>query len=93
MFYDSSAGLIAANGLIELSRVLDKNEGRMYYNAACNLIKAIVEKFADWSEKSDAIITHCSENYNAQKHLTLVYADFYLAEALNKLKGINTFLW
>lgn len=93
VLYDASAGLIAACGLIELSRLLDKNEGRMYYSAACNLIKAIVENFADWSEDSDAIITHCSENYNAQKHLTLVYADYYLVEALNKLKGINTFLW
>ena len=93
VLYDASAGLIAACGLIELSRVLSENEGRMYYDAACRFMKAIVDKFADWSEDSDAIITHCSENYNAQKHLTLVYADFYLAEALNKLKGINTFLW
>lgn len=91
--YDASAGLIAACGLIELSRLLDENEGRMYYNAACNLIKAIVERFADWSDDSDAIITHCSENYNDKRHLTLIYADFYLIEALNKLMGINTFLW
>ena len=55
VLYDASAGLIAACGLIELSRVLDENEGRMNYNAACNLIKAIVENFADWSEDSDAI--------------------------------------
>ena len=93
VLYDASAGLIAANGLIELSRVLPEYEGAMYYNAACNIIKAIVDKFADWSEDSDAIITHCSVHYVDKTHLTLVYADFYLAEALNKLKGINTFLW
>ena len=93
VLYDASAGLIAACGLIELSRVLDENEGRMYYNSACNLIKAIVDNFADWSDDSDAIITHCSERYSDQKHLTLVYADYYLIEALNKLKGTNTFVW
>ena len=91
--YDSSAGLIAACGLIELSRVVPEYESKMYYNAACNIIKAIVENFADWSEDSDAIVTHCTTSYGAGKHWTLVYADFYLAEALNKLKGINTFLW
>ena len=93
VLYDSSAGLIAACGLIELSRILDENERIMYFNAACNFIKAIVERFADWSDDSDAIITHCSENYKAQKHLTLIYADFFLVEAINKLRGINTFLW
>ena len=93
VLYDASAGLIAACGLIELSRQLDENERKMYYNAACNFIKAIVDKFADWSDDSDAIITHCSERYSDQTHKTLVYADFYLVEALNKLKGINTFLW
>ncbi len=93
VIYDSTAGLIAACGLIELSRIVPGFESKMYYNAALRFIKAITDNFADWSEDSDAIITHCSENYTAGKHLTLVYADFFLAEAINKLKGINTFLW
>ncbi len=93
VLYDATAGLIAACGLIELSRVVGEYEKNMYFDAAQRLIKAIVDKFADWSDDSDAIITHCSENYNANEHLTLVYADFFLAEALNKLKGFNTFLW
>ena len=93
VLYDASAGLIAACGLIELSRLLDENEGRMYYDAACHLVEAIVEHFADWSEDLDAIITHCSESYHSQKQLTLIYADYFLVEAINKLKGINTFLW
>ncbi len=93
VLYDASAGLVAACGLIELSRVLPEYEKSMYFNAACRLIKAIVDKFADWSDETDAIITHCSEAYEKQQHLTLVYADFYLVEAINKLKGFNTFLW
>lgn len=93
VLYDASAGLIAACGLIELSRVVGEFEKDMYYNAALRILKAVVDNFADWSEDSDAIITHCSEAYHEQKHLTLVYADYYLTEALNKLKGINTFMW
>ena len=93
VLYDASAGLIAANGLIELSKVVGEYEKPMYYNAALRFIKTITENFADWSDDSDAIVTHCSEFYKAQKHLTLVYADYYLVEAINKLKGINTFLW
>lgn len=93
VLYDASAGLIAACGLIELSRAVSEFEGEMYYNAAVRFIKTITENFADWSEDSDAIVTHCSERYSAMKHLTLVYADFFLVEAINKLKGINTFIW
>ena len=93
VLYDASAGLIAACGLIELSKVLPEYEKVMYYNAALKFIKAIVDNFADWSDETDAIITNCSEAYEKQKHLTLVYADYYLVEAINKLKGINTFLW
>ncbi len=93
ILYDASAGLIAACGLIELSRVVPKYESAMYYNAALRLIKAITEKFADWSEETDAIITHGSERYNGGYHLTMIYSDFFFAEAINKLKGYNTFLW
>ena len=93
VLYDASAGLIAACGLIELSRAVPEYESKMYYNAAIRFIKAITDEFADWAEDSDAVITHCSESYSKQKHMSLIYADFYLAEALNKLKGINTFLW
>ena len=93
VLYDASAGLIAANGLIELSRVVPENERDMYYGAALKFIKAIVDNFADWSDETDAIITHCSESYRAQRHLTLVYGDYYLVEAINKLKNFNTFLW
>lgn len=93
VLYDASAGLIAANGLIELSRVLPEYEKAMYYNAALRIIKNIVDEFADWSDDSDAIVTHCSVCYEAQQHLTLVYADYFLVESMNKLKGVNTFLW
>ena len=93
ILYDASAGLIAACGLIELSRIVTDDEKDLYYNAALKLIKTIVDNFADWSDETDAIITHCSESYHAQRHLTLVYADFFLVEAINKLKGFNTFLW
>lgn len=93
VLYDSSAGLAAACGLIELSKVVGEYERDMYYNAAQRLIKAIVDNFADWSEDSDAIITHCSEHYHAMQQLTLIYADFFLVEAMSKLKGFDTFMW
>ena len=94
VIYDTSAGLIAACGLIELSRVVSEYESAMYYNAALRFIKAIEEKFADWSDDTDAIISHGTEAYHASRHhIDMIYTDFYFVEAINKLKGYNTFLW
>lgn len=92
--YDSSAGLVAANGLIELSRIVKENERDMYFNAACSLVKAVAENFTDWSDETESIVTHGTEAYFSMKHhIPMVYSDFYFVEAINKLKGFNTFLW
>lgn len=95
VYYDSSAGMIAACGLIELSRQLDEYEGKMYLNAAEKLVKAAADNFADWSLDTDGIIGYGTEGYepNLKKHINMNYSDFYFAEAVNKLKGFNTFLW
>ena len=91
--YDTSAGLIAACGLIELSKCLGENEGAMYFDAAVNLVKAISDKFADWSDDTDAIIGYGTERYGNGEHIDMVYTDFYFVEAVNKLMGFDTFLW
>ena len=94
VIYDSSAGLIAACGLLELSKLVGEYEKDMYYNAACRFVKAAAENFTDWSDETDAIITHGTEAYHSDRHhIAMIYSDFYFVEAVNKLKGFNTFLW
>ena len=93
VIYDSSAGLIAACGLIELAKCVGEFEHDMYYNDAVNLVKAISDKFADWSDDTEAIIGYGTEAYGRGEHIDMVYTDFYFVEALSKLKGFDTFLW
>lgn len=94
VYYDSSASMIAACGLIELSKLLDENEGRIYLNAAINLVKAAVEKHADFSDDSDAILHNGTVAYHfGEKNFDMVYCDYYFVEAISKLKGFDTFLW
>lgn len=91
---DDTAAAITASGLIDLAKNVDEKESAKYWNAAMKMLKAMTEKHCDWSENTDGILTHCSSAYHAKEHhISLVYADYYLLEAVLKLSGNDFFLW
>lgn len=99
-YYDSTAGLIAACGMIELAKILPENEGGMYMNAAIHLIRAIADAFGNWEEDKDFIIGYGSARYpvdgdlkKAGVHISIIYADYFFAEALLKLLGSEFNPW
>ena len=93
--YDSSAGLIASCGLVELAKALPENEGGMYMNAAINFLRAVDESFADYNPENDTLVTHGTVRYpvesfttdDAKVHSYLPYGDFYYTEAILKILG------
>lgn len=94
---DSCAAAIAACGLLELS-ALDYNiEESSYRKTAIRILKALHEYRADYGNRSEAILTHCSGAYHspASHHITMVYADYFYIEALQKLvESTDTgFIW
>lgn len=89
VLYDSTAGAIAACGLIELSNILPENEKGVYFDAAFNMLSAMEEKFADWSDETDGILDYGSEQYTNGTHKKIIYGDYYFAEAIYKLKGFE----
>ena len=93
VFYDASAGMCAACGMLELAKLLDENEGRMYADAALNILKSTVEKCAHWGTDKDAIIMMCSVGHNVDVHIPLIFGDYFLVEALLKLKGMDFLPW
>jgi unsaturated chondroitin disaccharide hydrolase len=102
VYYDSSAGLIAACGLIELAKALPEGEGGMYANAAINMLKAVTERFADFNPETDVMISHGSVRYpvpgvynekQAGVHIPIIYAEYYFVEALLKLLGSDFLAW
>jgi unsaturated chondroitin disaccharide hydrolase len=78
---DSTAAAIAACGLLKLSTLCNCSERN---DAAAKLLRALLEKRCDWSEANDCILTHCTEAYHNEKgrHINMVYADYFLIEAL-----------
>ncbi len=80
---DSSAAAIAACGLIELGRLDEK-----YLEAALSLLEFLVENRLSLDEDKDYLLSNCADSFwSNHEQMTLIYADYFLVEALLKLTG------
>ena len=101
IYYDSTAGAIAACGMLELARVLPEDEGGMYAHAAIKILKAMKERFCNFSPDNDYILGYGSARYplpgmtleQSGIHIPIIYGDFYFTEAILKLLGSEFNPW
>jgi len=100
VYYDSTAGVCAACGLLELGRLLPENEGGMYTNAAINMLRKITEKACNFDPATDDMVGYGSISYpidestvKARIHRSIIYGDFFYTEALLKIVGSEFFMW
>ncbi len=93
VLYDSTAGAIAACGLIEIAKHLPEFEQRPYITAAVKILKAMEEKFCNWEENEDSILQMGTEMYTRGIHMPIIYGDFFFAEAIAKLRGSSFNPW
>lgn len=93
--YDTSAGLCAACGLLEIAQHLPDYEKPLYVESAKKIIKATTEMAADFAETTDGIINFgASDYYNEESaNVALIYADYFYLEALLRLKGTYQVMW
>ena len=93
LYYDSTAGAIAACGLIELAKYVEGFESEKYLAAAINVLKAMEQNWCDWSESEDSILQMGSEAYTWGIHKPIIYGDYFFTEAIFKLKGFEFLPW
>ena len=92
--WDSTAGAIAACGLLEIANCVPEFEKELYFRPAVNILRALEEKCCDWTETEQAILMYGTEAYhNAGHHMPIIYGDYYFVEALYKLKGNTMLFW
>lgn len=93
---DNIAGACAACGLLELANVVGGEEGEAYRAAAMRLLRGLCDLCADWSENAPGILQKCTASYHddgAGRHVNILYGDYFLIEALCKLRGTDARLW
>ena len=95
--YDSTAAMCTACGLLEIAGHVEKNEARFYTQAAYRILRACEAKFANWDPEHDSIMTGGTYFYHdptgENTEVPIIYADYYLIEAILRLKGKALFEW
>ena len=87
-YIDTTAGMCTACGLIEISKATGNKK---YLEAAIKTLRAIDEKYCDYSESEDSIVQMGSELYPRNEihftrvHMPIIYGDFFFVEAILKL--------
>lgn len=93
---DTTAAACAACGLIEIANNVGEYEKKTYLNAAMKILKALEEKYCDWSDTEDSILQMGTEAYVCRdigRHAPIIYGDYYFIEAIYKLRGNDMLFW
>lgn len=95
VYWDASAGLCAACGLMEIAGFVDGEEKNLYRYHAEKIVKSIAETCCDYNPDMDSIVQQCKVDYHSTKaqHTDLIYADYFLAEAVLRLMGKDFLIW
>ena len=95
VYWDALAGTIAACGILEIARACEGTEREEWVRWALRILKATDERFCDWDVSHDGVVTMCSGAYHSDKdrHVPMVYADYYFLEAVLRLTGKDALLW
>lgn len=93
---DSSAGAIAASGLVELAGLVPEMESRMYLDAAMRLLRTLAERCATWMvPEEQGLLKFATGAYHDTQnwHVSAIFGDYFFVEAVTKLLGGDMFFW
>ncbi|MDT2479406.1 glycoside hydrolase family 88 protein [Enterococcus avium] len=92
---DTSAGMCAACGLLEISKHVDEYEKALYIDTAINILQATEEKYAIWDTEKDGLIDYSTGSYHEEKwtEVPIIYADYYFVEAILRLLDKDFLIW
>lgn len=89
VLYDNTAALCSTCGLIELYKITGNKE---YLDTAIKVLKRVVEDCI-FDDSDESIVQNCMEKYSVPIEQHIIYGDFYLCEAILKLKNEGFLIW
>jgi unsaturated chondroitin disaccharide hydrolase len=93
IYKDTTAGAIAACGLLELSKVVPEYEKGIYLEGAIRILKGIETQFCNWNLDTDSLVEYGTERYGKGTNMPIIYGDYYFIEALMKIKRNDILFW
>jgi unsaturated chondroitin disaccharide hydrolase len=93
---DTSAGMIAAAGLLCLAGIEKNAEQDFCREGAMNILKAIEAAYLDWNPETDFFVKMGSAQYHGKTeelHVPLIYGDYYFMESLYHLRRPDLEIW
>lgn len=95
--YDTTSSMISACGLLEIAGHVPEHEKRLYVQAALKMLRACDQKFCNWDPEVDSIVDGGTYFYHdpdgSNTEVPIIYSDYYLIEALLRLRGDSLFIW
>lgn len=95
VYYDNTAAVCAACGLLELSEHVGEYEKELYVTGALRLLHRITERFCSWNPEEDGITTSGSARYHREedREVPIIYGDYFLVEAVLRLLDKDFLIW
>ena len=95
VYWDSLAGACAACGLLEIAAHVNENERGFYLSGAVKILKATDERFCNWDPSYDSIVQMGSGSYWTEhdRHVPIIYGDYFFIEAVLRLLDQDVLLW
>lgn len=95
--WDTTAGMIAACGLLQLADMVGEFEKPLYHQAALKILRATEKRFSNWNIEEDGIITHGTADYHRRDagdfEVPIIYADYFFIEAVLRLRKEGFHIW
>lgn len=95
VYYDTTAGVCAACGLLLLSELVEEYEKPFYYQGAIKLLRAVEEKHCNWNPQEDSIVDFGSARYHREsdRQVPIIYGDYFFIEGILRLLDKGFLIW